>query len=50
MLADLLAAEGMKSLAGGHYQQLWQESQRLGLSLWEPGLVKRLERSARIRG
>ena len=50
MMADLLAAEGMKSLAGGYYQQLWQESQRLGLSLWEPGLVKRLERSARIRG
>lgn len=50
MLADLLAADGMKALAGWHYQQLWQESQRLGLSLWEPGLVKRLERSARIRG
>lgn len=50
VLADLLAADGMKALAGWHYQQLWQESQRLGLSLWEPGLVKRLERSARIRG
>ncbi|HKS35232.1 MAG TPA: type VI secretion system protein TssA [Enterobacteriaceae bacterium] len=50
MLADLLAADGMKALAGWHYQQLWQESQRLGLAQWEPGLVKRLERSARIRG
>ncbi|HAT1682912.1 TPA: type VI secretion system protein TssA [Klebsiella oxytoca] len=50
MLADLLAAGGMKSLATSHYHQLWQESRRLGLVQWEPGLVKRLERSARIRG
>lgn len=49
-LADLLAAEGMQSLAEWHYQQLWQESLRLGLMQWEPGLVKRLEHSARIRG
>ncbi|RAT16563.1 type VI secretion protein [Lonsdalea populi] len=46
ILADLLAEEGMKTLATQHYHALWQESQRLGLSQWEPGLVSRLERFA----
>ncbi len=50
MLAELLAAEGMKTLATAHYQQLWQEAQRLGLMQWEPALVKRLERFAPARG
>lgn len=44
--ADLLAEEGMKSLAAQHYQHLWQEAQRLALAQWEPGLVSRLERHA----
>ncbi|MFP1763210.1 type VI secretion system protein TssA [Lonsdalea quercina] len=46
ILADLLAEEGMKTLATQHYHALWQETQRLGLSQWEPGLVSRLERFA----
>ncbi|RLM21874.1 type VI secretion system ImpA domain-containing protein [Brenneria alni] len=45
-LADFLAAEGMKTLAGQHYHGLWQEAQRLGLAQWEPGLVSRLDRHA----
>ncbi|WP_027712621.1 type VI secretion system protein TssA [Dickeya chrysanthemi] len=44
VLADLLAEEGMKALAAQHYQHLWQESERLGLMQWEPGMVSRLER------
>jgi type VI secretion system ImpA/VasJ family protein len=44
--AELLAQEGMNSLAGQHYQYLWQEASRLGLDQWEPGLVSRLERHA----
>lgn len=49
MLAELLAAEGMKTLAGQHYYHLLQEAHRLGLAQWEPGLVKRLERFAKAR-
>lgn len=49
MLAELLAAEGMKTLAGHHYYHLLQEAHRLGLAQWEPGLVKRLERFAKAR-
>ncbi|BEJ49752.1 type VI secretion system protein TssA [Aeromonas dhakensis] len=41
--AELLAQEGMEALARQHYQHLWQEASRLGLSHWEPGLVNRLE-------
>lgn len=41
--AELLAQEGMEALARQHYQRLWQEASRLGLSHWEPGLVNRLE-------
>ncbi|HHQ4607337.1 TPA: type VI secretion system protein TssA, partial [Aeromonas hydrophila] len=41
--AELLAQEGMEALARQHYQHLWQEAGRLGLSHWEPGLVNRLE-------
>lgn len=41
--AELLAQEGMEALARQHYQHLWQEASRLGLSHWEPGLVSRLE-------
>lgn len=41
--AELLAQEGMEALARQHYQNLWQEASRLGLSHWEPGLVNRLE-------
>lgn len=41
--AELLAQEGMEALARQHYQHLWQEADRLGLSHWEPGLVSRLE-------
>ncbi|WP_421192725.1 type VI secretion system protein TssA [Aeromonas jandaei] len=44
--AELLEQEGMNSLARQHYQHLWQEATRLGLSQWEPGLVSRLERHA----
>ena len=44
--ADLLAQEGMSSLARQHYQHLWQEANRLGLVQWEPGLVSRLEHHA----
>lgn len=44
--ADLLAQEGMSSLARQHYQHLWQEATRLGLVQWEPGLVSRLEHHA----
>ena len=44
--AELLAQEGMNSLACQHYQYLWQEASRLGLEQWEPGLVSRLERHA----
>ncbi|KUE81867.1 type VI secretion system protein TssA [Aeromonas schubertii] len=47
--AELLAGEGMKSLAAQHYQHLWQEAVRLGLAQWEPGLVSRLERHATSR-
>ena len=49
MLAELLAAEGMKTLAAQHYHHLLQEAHRLGLAQWEPGLVKRLERLAKAR-
>ncbi|MEH2922782.1 type VI secretion system protein TssA [Samsonia erythrinae] len=49
VLADLLAEEGMKSLAVQHYQHLWQESQQLGLMQWEPGMVSRVERLAASR-
>jgi len=42
--SDLLAKEGMTLLAAQQYQQLWQETQRLGLAQWEPGLVNRLAR------
>jgi type VI secretion system protein VasJ len=41
--AELLEQEGMEALARQHYQHLWQEASRLGLSHWEPGLVSRLE-------
>lgn len=44
--AELLAQEGMEALARQHYQHLWQEASRLGLSHWEPGLVSRLESQA----
>jgi hypothetical protein len=44
--AELLAQEGMNSLASQHYQHLWQEASRLGLAQWEPGLVSRLESHA----
>lgn len=44
--AELLAQEGMNSLARQHYQHLWQEASRLGLAQWEPGLVSRLEHQA----
>jgi type VI secretion-associated protein, VC_A0119 family len=44
--AELLAQEGMSSLARQHYQHLWQEASRLGLVQWEPGLVSRLEHHA----
>ncbi|MFM4848596.1 type VI secretion system protein TssA [Aeromonas rivipollensis] len=44
--AELLAQEGMEALARQHYQHLWQEADRLGLSHWEPGLVSRLESQA----
>jgi type VI secretion system ImpA/VasJ family protein len=44
--AELLAQEGMEALARQHYQHLWQEASRLGLSHWEPGLVSRLENQA----
>lgn len=44
--AELLAHEGMEALARQHYQHLWQEASRLGLSHWEPGLVSRLESQA----
>ncbi|MGL5117933.1 MAG: type VI secretion system protein TssA [Plesiomonas shigelloides] len=47
--ADLLAAEGMPHLAAQQYQSLWQETQRLGLAQWEPGLVNRLARYATPR-
>lgn len=47
--ADLLAAEGMPHLAAQQYQSLWQETQRLGLAQWEPGLVNRLARYATLR-
>ncbi|MEL4889407.1 type VI secretion system protein TssA [Pectobacterium betavasculorum] len=49
VLADLLAEEGMKSLAAQHYQHMWQESQQLGLMQWEPGMVSRVERLAASR-
>ncbi|MEH0876611.1 type VI secretion system protein TssA [Pectobacterium cacticida] len=49
VLADLLAEEGMKSLAAQHYQHMWQESQQLGLVHWEPGMVSRVERLAASR-
>lgn len=49
VLADLLMEEGMKALATQHYQHLWQESQRLGLMQWEPGMVGRVERLAATR-
>lgn len=49
VLADLLAEEGMASLAAQHYQHMWQESQQLGLMHWEPGLVSRVERLAASR-
>ena len=49
MLAELLDAEGMTSLAEMHYRQLWQQAQRLSLEQWEPGLVRRLERAVRAR-
>lgn len=49
MLAELLAADGMKTLAAQHYHHLLQEAHRLGLAQWEPGLVKRLERLAKAR-
>ncbi|MBP2836594.1 type VI secretion system protein TssA [Dickeya parazeae] len=49
VLADLLAEEGMKALAAQHYQHLWQESERLGLMQWEPGMVSRLERLSASR-
>lgn len=47
--ADLLASEGMASLALQLYQHLWQETQRLGLIHWEPGLVNRLARHTTTR-
>lgn len=47
--ADLLASAGMHALAAQHYQHLWQETQRLGLSQWEPGLVSRLAHHVTIR-
>ncbi|WP_199533726.1 type VI secretion system protein TssA [Pluralibacter gergoviae] len=50
MLAELLAEEGMQSLAATHFQRLLQESQQRGLELWEPKLVRRLERFSRHRG
>lgn len=49
MLAELLDAEGLTNLAEMHYRQLWQQAQQLSLELWEPGLVKRLERAVRAR-
>lgn len=49
VLADLLMEEGMEALAAQHYQHLWQESQRLGLMQWEPGIADRVERLAATR-
>lgn len=50
MLAELLAEEGMSTLAAMHCKQLLEESQQRGLEQWEPKLVRRLERVARYRG
>ncbi|GAA4497447.1 type VI secretion system protein TssA [Pseudaeromonas paramecii] len=40
--ADLLDSVGLALLAAQQFRQLWQETQRLGLAQWEPGLVNRL--------
>lgn len=47
--ADLLAQAGLSALAAQHYQHLWLETQRLGLSQWEPGLVSRLAHHVTMR-